>query len=236
MNQISGGSAASILYSEPSMVGSNPDTSSEVMETPVVNQVEQVAGPSIIKTSNEVATVDDLKVLQYPCFIQNVPYRFNPDTSLEVIVTPKVNQVEQIAGSNESERSHEVATEDNLEVIHLLSFTQNLPERANPDTSSEKTSNEVATEDKIQVGAVSRLGDGHLMVSTLGEGAFGLVIKCFDTKKKKQGGGHQTYQKQPETADLVRREIAILEKLRCLEQHCNVEWLFLLQKLYMPQL
>uniref|UniRef100_A0A3P8NMF5 Protein kinase domain-containing protein n=1 Tax=Astatotilapia calliptera TaxID=8154 RepID=A0A3P8NMF5_ASTCA len=86
-------------------------------------------------------------------------------------------------------------------------------------------SNPSASEDDLQITEGTILGDHHVVEAFLGEGGFGLVTRCRDTKNNKTVA-IKVNKSDPEILLQAKLEIFILEQLRRLDpDRCNiVEW------------
>uniref|UniRef100_A0A3P9DDK1 Protein kinase domain-containing protein n=1 Tax=Maylandia zebra TaxID=106582 RepID=A0A3P9DDK1_9CICH len=85
--------------------------------------------------------------------------------------------------------------------------------------------NPSASEDDLQITEGTILGDHHVVEAFLGEGGFGLVTRCRDTKNNKTVA-IKVNKSDPEILLQAKLEIFILEQLRRLDpDRCNiVEW------------
>ncbi|XP_026017374.1 homeodomain-interacting protein kinase 2-like [Astatotilapia calliptera] len=95
------------------------------------------------------------------------------------------------------------------------------PQKGDINTSA----NPSASEDDLQITEGTILGDHHVVEAFLGEGGFGLVTRCRDTKNNKTVA-IKVNKSDPEILLQVKLEIFILEQLRRLDpDRCNiVEW------------
>uniref|UniRef100_A0A3P9B8V8 Protein kinase domain-containing protein n=1 Tax=Maylandia zebra TaxID=106582 RepID=A0A3P9B8V8_9CICH len=95
--------------------------------------------------------------------------------------------------------------------MHVKDYTMS----ANPSFSS----------DELGISKGTILGDHHMVEAFLGEGSFGVVTKCRDTKKN-QTVAIKVNKSNPEILLQAKLEIFILEQLRRLDpDRCNiVEW------------
>uniref|UniRef100_A0A3P9DE92 Protein kinase domain-containing protein n=1 Tax=Maylandia zebra TaxID=106582 RepID=A0A3P9DE92_9CICH len=91
--------------------------------------------------------------------------------------------------------------------------------------SNSISSNPSASEDDLQITEGTILGDHHVVEAFLGEGGFGLVTRCRDTKNNKTVA-IKVNKSDPEILLQAKLEIFILEQLRRLDpDRCNiVEW------------
>uniref|UniRef100_A0A3P9D417 Protein kinase domain-containing protein n=1 Tax=Maylandia zebra TaxID=106582 RepID=A0A3P9D417_9CICH len=95
------------------------------------------------------------------------------------------------------------------------------PQKGDINTSA----NPSASEDDLQITEGTILGDHHVVEAFLGEGGFGLVTRCRDTKNNKTVA-IKVNKSDPEILLQAKLEIFILEQLRRLDpDRCNiVEW------------
>uniref|UniRef100_A0A3P8RHQ8 Protein kinase domain-containing protein n=1 Tax=Astatotilapia calliptera TaxID=8154 RepID=A0A3P8RHQ8_ASTCA len=95
------------------------------------------------------------------------------------------------------------------------------PQKRDINTSA----NPSASEDDLQITKGTILGDHHVVEAFLGEGGFGLVTRCRDTKNNKTVA-IKVNKSDPEILLQAKLEIFILEQLRRLDpDRCNiVEW------------
>uniref|UniRef100_A0A3P9BXV0 Protein kinase domain-containing protein n=1 Tax=Maylandia zebra TaxID=106582 RepID=A0A3P9BXV0_9CICH len=98
------------------------------------------------------------------------------------------------------------------------------------ETSSKQTdytmsANPSFSSDELGISKGTILGDHHMVEAFLGEGSFGVVTKCRDTKKN-QTVAIKVNKSNPEILLQAKLEIFILEQLRRLDpDRCNiVEW------------
>uniref|UniRef100_A0A3P9BUR0 Protein kinase domain-containing protein n=1 Tax=Maylandia zebra TaxID=106582 RepID=A0A3P9BUR0_9CICH len=95
------------------------------------------------------------------------------------------------------------------------------PQKRDINTSA----NPSASEDDLQITEGTILGDHHVVEAFLGEGGFGLVTRCRDTKNNKTVA-IKVNKSDPEILLQAKLEIFILEQLQRLDpDRCNiVEW------------
>uniref|UniRef100_A0AAZ1XQ87 Protein kinase domain-containing protein n=1 Tax=Oreochromis aureus TaxID=47969 RepID=A0AAZ1XQ87_OREAU len=95
------------------------------------------------------------------------------------------------------------------------------PQKGQVNTSANPSS----SEDDLQITEGTILGDHHVVEAFLGEGGFGLVTRCRDTKNN-QTVAIKVNKSDPEILLQAKLEIFILEQLRRLDpDRCNiVEW------------
>uniref|UniRef100_A0AAZ1X7V3 Protein kinase domain-containing protein n=1 Tax=Oreochromis aureus TaxID=47969 RepID=A0AAZ1X7V3_OREAU len=95
------------------------------------------------------------------------------------------------------------------------------PQKGQVNTSANLSS----SEDDLEITEGTILGDHHVVEAFLGEGGFGLVTRCRDTKNN-QTVAIKVNKSDPEILQQAKLEIFILEQLRRLDpDRCNiVEW------------
>ncbi|CAI5689408.1 unnamed protein product [Oreochromis niloticus] len=95
------------------------------------------------------------------------------------------------------------------------------PQKGHLNTSANPSS----SEDDLEITEGTILGDHHVVEAFLGEGGFGLVTRCRDTKNN-QTVAIKVNKSDPEILQQAKLEIFILEQLRRLDpDRCNiVEW------------
>uniref|UniRef100_A0A669CMQ7 Protein kinase domain-containing protein n=1 Tax=Oreochromis niloticus TaxID=8128 RepID=A0A669CMQ7_ORENI len=95
------------------------------------------------------------------------------------------------------------------------------PQKGQFNTSANPSS----SEDDLEITEGTILGDHHVVEAFLGEGGFGLVTRCRDTKNN-QTVAIKVNKSDPEILQQAKLEIFILEQLRRLDpDRCNiVEW------------
>ncbi|CAI5638230.1 unnamed protein product [Oreochromis niloticus] len=95
------------------------------------------------------------------------------------------------------------------------------PQKGQVNTSANPSS----SEDDLEITEGTILGDHHVVEAFLGEGGFGLVTRCRDTKNN-QTVAIKVNKSDPEILQQAKLEIFILEQLRRLDpDRCNiVEW------------
>ncbi len=146
--------------------------------------------------------IKPLEVLQHPFITQSLPESCSPGASIEEIdeeETPEFNHFDETAApSFENTSVHEAQSE---------------------------TWEEEATGDQLHVNPGSTLGECYKVLSTLGEGGFGRVTKCLNTKTNKVVA-IKVMKDDPDSVCQAKKEIVILEKLRCLDPDtCSiVKW------------
>uniref|UniRef100_A0A669CXS4 Protein kinase domain-containing protein n=1 Tax=Oreochromis niloticus TaxID=8128 RepID=A0A669CXS4_ORENI len=95
------------------------------------------------------------------------------------------------------------------------------PQKGHVNTSANPSS----SEDDLEISEGTILGDHHMVESFLGEGGFGVVTRCRNTKNN-QIVAIKVNKSDPEILQQAKHEIFILEQLRRLDpDRCNiVEW------------
>ncbi|CAI5638190.1 unnamed protein product [Oreochromis niloticus] len=95
------------------------------------------------------------------------------------------------------------------------------PQKGQVNTSANPSS----SEDDLEITEGTILGDHHVVEAFLGEGGFGLVTRCRDTKNN-QTVAIKVNKSDPGILLQAKLEIFVLEQLRCLDpDRCNiVEW------------
>uniref|UniRef100_A0A669C4W7 Protein kinase domain-containing protein n=1 Tax=Oreochromis niloticus TaxID=8128 RepID=A0A669C4W7_ORENI len=95
------------------------------------------------------------------------------------------------------------------------------PQKGHVNTSANPSS----SEDDLEISEGTILGDHHMVESFLGEGGFGVVTRCRNTKNN-QIVAIKVNKSDPEILQQAKQEIFILEQLQRLDpDRCNiVEW------------
>uniref|UniRef100_A0AAZ1XB31 Protein kinase domain-containing protein n=1 Tax=Oreochromis aureus TaxID=47969 RepID=A0AAZ1XB31_OREAU len=107
------------------------------------------------------------------------------------------------------------------EAIDIFQNSVEFPQKGHLNTSANPSS----SEDDLEITEGTILGDHHVVEAFLGEGGFGLVTRCRDTKNN-QTVAIKVNKSDPEILQQAKLEIFILEQLRRLDpDRCNiVEW------------
>uniref|UniRef100_A0A3Q4G372 Protein kinase domain-containing protein n=1 Tax=Neolamprologus brichardi TaxID=32507 RepID=A0A3Q4G372_NEOBR len=118
------------------------------------------------------------------------------------------------------------SSEDDVEISSSSSSSEDDVEISSSSSSSEDDVEiSSSSEDDLEIPEGTILGDHHVVEAFLGEGGFGVVTKCRNTKNN-QTVAIKVNKSDPKSLQQAKLEIFILEQLRRLDpDRCNiVEW------------